>query len=163
MVGLIRKSELCICVFLYIICFFRYYKINPSLIPWLRSTWIERGSWRVFLITKTPNFKNLLKLTRLRCVCSALGCGSSDQSSCIKITWVNSIIRIQSPKLTNHQVKIQHLDQTITVAKYPKEAGTSEKWPRGAYLCHTLMGALWTIAQETPFHPTHSLQVAIKV
>ena len=53
---------------------------------------------------------------------------------------------IHSPKLTNHQVKIQHLDQTITVAKYPKEAGTSEKWPQGTDLCHTLMGALWKIA-----------------
>ena len=61
------------------------------------------------------------------CVCYALGCGSSDQSSYIKSTWVNSIIRTHSPQLTNHQVKIQHLDQTFTVAKYPKEAGTYEK------------------------------------
>ena len=63
------------------------------------------------------------------------------------------IIRIHSPKLTNHQVKIQHLDQTITVAKYPKEVGTPEKWPRRPDLCHTLMGALWTITPKTPFSP----------
>ena len=37
----------------------------------------------------------------------------------------------------NHQEKIQHLDQTITVEKYPKEAGTPEKWPRGANLYYT--------------------------
>ena len=60
-------------------------------------------------------------------------------------------------------MKIQHLDQTFTVEKYPKEAGNYEKWPRGADLCHNLMGVLWKIALETPFQPTYSLQVAVKV
>ena len=76
---------------------------------------------------------------------------------------MTSIIRTHSPQLTNHQVKIQHLDQTFTVEKHPKEAGTSKKWPQGANICHTLMGALRTIAPETPFQPTYSLRVAVEV
>ena len=58
-------------------------------------------------------------------------------------------------------MKIQHLDQTITMEKYPKEVKTSEKWRRGTNLCHTLTGVLWTIGDS--IQPAYSLRVAVKV
>ena len=60
-VGLIRKPALCIFVFFFINYFISYNKINPYLIPRLRSTWIERGSWRVFFLTRT----HILKFTKI--------------------------------------------------------------------------------------------------
>ena len=59
-VGLIRKPVLCIFYSIFINCFISHNKINPSLITQLRSTWIERGSWRVFFLTRTP----ILKFTK---------------------------------------------------------------------------------------------------
>ena len=60
-------------------------------------------------------------------------------------------------------MKIQHLEQTVSSGKIPKGVGTTGKWPRGADLCHTLTGALWTIVSETPFQPTNTLPVALNV
>ena len=60
MVGLIRKPALCIFDSFFINCFVSHNKINPFLIPRLRSTWIERGSWRVLFLTRTP----ILKFTK---------------------------------------------------------------------------------------------------
>ena len=59
-------------------------------------------------------------------------------------------------------MKIQHLDQTITVAKYPKEAGTPKKWPRGANICYTY-GCIKNNILIDSIQPTYSLRVAVKV
>ena len=67
------------------------------------------------------------------------------------------------PKLTNHQAKIQRLEQIVSGGKIPEGVWTIGKWPRGANLCHTLMGVLWKTVSETPFHPTNTLRVAVKV
>ena len=69
---------------------------------------------------------------------------------------------IHSPKLTNHQAKIKRLDQTVTVAKYPKEAGTPEKWPRGVDLYYTF-GCIMNNSLRDSIQPTYSLRVAEKV
>ena len=58
------------------------------------------------------------------------------------------------PKLTNHQEKIQRLEQIVSGGKIPKGVGTTGKWPQGVDLCHTLTDALWTIVSKTLFHPS---------
>ena len=58
-----QKTVVCFSVYAssaIIICFSNHNKINPSLIPRLMSTWTERGSWRVFFLTRTP----ILKFTK---------------------------------------------------------------------------------------------------
>ena len=57
-------------------------------------------------------------------------------------------------------MKIQHLDQTITVAKYPKEAGTPEKWPQGTDLCYTF-GCIMKNNLTDSSQPTYSFRVAV--
>ena len=59
-------------------------------------------------------------------------------------------------------MKIQHLDQTITVEKYPKEAGTHEKWPRDADLYYTC-GCIMNNSLIESIQPTYSLRVVVKV
>ena len=59
-------------------------------------------------------------------------------------------------------MKIQHLDQTITVAKYPKEAGTPEKWPRGTDLYYTF-GFIMNNSLIDSIHPKYSLKVVVTV
>jgi len=59
-VGLIRKPLLCSCV-IFSSFVYQHLKINPSLIPRLRSTWIERGSWRLFFLSKNTPLK-LIKI-----------------------------------------------------------------------------------------------------
>ena len=59
-------------------------------------------------------------------------------------------------------MKIQHLDQTITVEKYPKEAGTPEKWPQGVDLYYTF-GCIMNNSLRDSIQPTYSLQVVMTV
>ena len=59
-------------------------------------------------------------------------------------------------------MNIQHLDQTITVEKYPKEVGTPEKWPRGVDLCYTY-GCIMKNSLRDSIQPTYSLRVAVMV
>ena len=59
-------------------------------------------------------------------------------------------------------MKIQHLDQTITVEKYPKEAGTPKKWPWGADLYYTY-GCIMKNSLRDSIQPTYSLRVAVTV
>ena len=75
---------------------------------------------------------------------------------------VTRIIRIHSPQINHLKWKIQRLDQTVTVAKYPKEAGTPEKWPRGADLCYTF-GCIMNNSLRDSIQPAYSLLVAMKV
>ena len=48
------------------------------------------------------------------------------------------------------------------VAKYPKEVGTPEQWPRGTDICYTL-GCIMNTVSEDSIQPTHSLWVTVKV
>ena len=59
-------------------------------------------------------------------------------------------------------MKIQRLNQTITVEKYPKEAGIPEKWPRGTDLCYTF-GCIMNNSLKDSIQPTYSLRVAMTV
>ena len=59
-------------------------------------------------------------------------------------------------------MKIQCLDETITVEKYPKEAATPEKWPQGTDLCYTF-GYIMNNSLRDSIERTYSLRVAVTV
>ena len=59
-------------------------------------------------------------------------------------------------------MKIQHLDQTITVAKYPKEAGPPKKLPWGTDLSYTFECILKKSLRDS-IQLTYSLHVVMTI
>ena len=115
-----------ICTSVFIICFFGYYKINPSLIPLLRSTWIERGSWRVFFLIRTP----FLKFTKIDKTLVCMLCTWLRFIQSVKLYQKHlsdynnkdSLSKIDKPSDENPTPRSNHYG-----GKIPNEAGTSEK------------------------------------
>ena len=105
MVGLITRSPSCIFDSFFINYFVSRSKINPSLIPWLRSTCIKKGSWRVFFLTRTPPLKFIKsnKDSSVYALYLAAVCPINQAAS--KETWVTRLIRIHLPQLTNIRQK----------------------------------------------------------